>query len=61
MYIKYLTGHLVISLVINFLGHSEIGHFGHSVVGEQNISGGQIAVEDLMKKIDYRKDVKFLL
>jgi hypothetical protein len=37
----------VIVFVVHFLGHAEIGHFCHSVVGQQNISRGQIAMEDL--------------
>jgi hypothetical protein len=43
----YQSCSLVIALVVHFLGHAEIGHFGHSVVGQQNISGGQITMEDL--------------
>jgi hypothetical protein len=37
----------VIVFVVHFLGHAEIGHFGHSIVGQQNIPSGQITMENL--------------
>ena len=42
----YLSLFLVTFGVVHFLGHSEIGHFDHSVVGQQNISSRQVSVKD---------------
>ena len=44
-----LSFSFVIFFVVHFTSHSEIGHFDDSVFRQQNISGGQVAVENLNK------------
>jgi hypothetical protein len=34
-------------------GHSEIGHFDDSVIGQKDIAGGQIAVQNLLGKVTF--------
>lgn len=49
MYIYLLP--LVVAFVIHFLGHSKVCHFDYSLVGQQNVSCRQIAVEYLYKDV----------
>jgi|688.fasta_scaffold959675_2 hypothetical protein len=44
---NYLSAFFVIFFVIHFLRHAKVGHFCNSIVIEQNISGGQIPMENL--------------
>jgi hypothetical protein len=44
--LPYFSLFLVI-IVLHLSGHSEIGHFDNSVIGQKNIAGGQIAVQNL--------------
>ena len=48
-WLNYLSLFLVITFVVHFARHSEIGHFDDSVIRQQNISGGQVAVKNLNK------------
>ena len=47
---------LIISFVIHVTWHAEIGHFGNTVVGQQNIPGSQITVKDLYR---YKRFILF--
>jgi hypothetical protein len=42
-------------VILHLSGHSEIGHFDDSVIGQKDIAGGQITVQNLLG------DGKFLL
>ncbi len=47
--LHYLPTFLIIAFVIHLTSHTEISHFGHSIVSQQNITGSQVAVKYLFK------------
>ena len=52
-WLGYLSLFLVITFVVHFARHSEIGHFNDSIVRQQNISGGQVSVKNLKNMKTY--------
>jgi hypothetical protein len=49
----YLSRFLVV-VILHLPGHSEIGHFDDSVIGQKDIAGGQIAVQNLLGDRTFR-------
>ena len=49
----YFSRFLVV-VIFHLSGHSKIGDFDDSVIGQKDIAGGQIAVQNLLKAGTFR-------
>lgn len=52
--LNYLSFFLVHFIVMHFPRHAEICHFGNSIIGQQDVASGKIAMKNLPVNVKYR-------